>query len=145
MVCCAQDALIDGGVAIDPQLVQQPLSSGYPNKGYREMKALLALETPPTAVFAVSDRTALGAIRALREAGLQVPGDFSVVGFDDMPPNAYPPPALSTVTSERIAMGCIAMQRLHRIIKNPRYVPIQIVMPCELVIRESSALPRKRN
>lgn len=106
------------------------------------MKTLLSLAEPPTAVFAVSDRTALGAIQALREAGLQVPRDFSIVGFDDMPPNAYPPPALSTVTSERVAMGRIAMQRLHRIIKNPRYVPIQIVMPCQFVIRASSAPPR---
>lgn len=136
------NALIDAGFAVDWQLVQQPLSSGYPNKGYREMKTLLSLAEPPTAVFAVSDRTALGAIQALREAGLQVPRDFSIVGFDDMPPNAYPPPALSTVTSERVAMGRIAMQRLHRIIKNPRYVPIQIVMPCQFVIRASSAPPR---
>ncbi|MCY4146531.1 MAG: LacI family DNA-binding transcriptional regulator [Chloroflexi bacterium] len=139
------NAQIDVGFAVDWQLVQQPLSSGYPNKGYREMKALLSLEEPPTAVFAVSDRTALGAIQALQEVGLQVPRDFSLVGFDDMPPNAYPPPALSTVTSERIAMGRIAMQRLHRVIKNPRYVPIQIVMPSQLVIRGSSAPPRKAN
>ncbi len=139
------NALTDAGFAIDSQLVQKPMSSGYPNKGYREMKALLSSPDPPTAVFAVSDRTALGAIAALREAGLQVPRDFSIVGFDDMPPNAYPPPALTTVTSERIAIGRIAMQRLHRIIKNPRYVPIQIVMPCQLVIRDSSAPPRKTN
>ena len=139
------NALTDAGFAIDSQLVQKPMSSGYPNKGYREMKALLSLPEPPTAVFAVSDRTALGAIAALREAGLQVPRDFSIVGFDDMPPNAYPPPALTTVTSERIVIGRIAMQRLHRIIKNPRYVPIQIVVPCQLVIRDSSAPPRETN
>ncbi|MCY4465926.1 MAG: LacI family DNA-binding transcriptional regulator [Chloroflexi bacterium] len=137
------NALVEAGFAVDRQLVQQPMSSGYPNKGYREMKALLSLPDPPTAVFAVSDRTAQGAISALREAGLQVPRDFSIVGYDDMPPNAYPPPALTTVTSERLAMGHIAMQRLHRIINNPRYVPIQIVMPCQLVIRDSSAPPRK--
>ena len=69
------------------------------------MKALLAREKPPTAVFAVSDRTALGAIPAINEAGLRVPQDISVVGFDDMPPDVYPAPALTTVTSERSRHG----------------------------------------
>ena len=137
------NAMIDAGFCLDRELIQRPLSSGFPNKGYREMKALLSLEAPPTAVFAVSDRTALGAMVAIKEAGLGVPRDISIVGFDDMPPDVYPPPALTTVTSERLAMGHIAMQRLHRIIKNPRYVPINIVMPCQLVIRDSSGKPGK--
>ena len=136
------NAMIDAGLGIDLELVQRPLSSGLPNKGYREMKALLAIDAPPTAVFAVSDRTALGAIPAIQEAGLAVPRDISIVGFDDMPPSVYPTPALTTVTSERLAMGHIAMQRLHQIIKNPRHAPINIVMPCQLVIRDSSAQPR---
>ena len=133
------NAMIDSGLGMDETLIQKPLSRGLPNKGYLEMKALLSLAEPPTAVFAVSDRTALGAIPAIAEAGLEVPRDISIVGFDDMPPYAYPPPALTTMTSERLAMGHIAMQQLHRIIKNPRYVPINIVMPCQLVIRDSSA------
>ena len=107
------------------------------------MKALLARGQPPSAVFAVSDRTALGAIPALREAGLRVPQDISIVGFDDMPPDVYPAPALTTVTSERLAMGQIAMQRLHQIIQNPQLTPINIVMPSQLIKRESSAAPKK--
>ena len=137
------NAMVDSGLGIAEELIQKPLSSGLPNKGYREMKALLSLDEPPTAVFAVSDRTALGAIPAIEESGLAVPRDISIVGFDDMPPSVYPAPALTTVTSERLAMGHIAMQRLHQIIKNPRYVPINIVMPCQLVFRDSSAKPRK--
>ena len=136
-----RNAMIDADFDIDEDLVQAPISSGFPNKGYREMKALLAIDAPPTAVLAVSDRTALGAIPAIEEAGLQVPRDISIVGFDDMPPHAYPAPALTTVTSERLAMGHIAMQRLHQIIENPGYVPINIVMPCQLVIRDSSGEP----
>ena len=136
------NAMVDAGFDIDKSLVQEPLSSGLPNKGYREMEALLAIDEPPTAVFAVSDRTALGVIPAIEGAGLQVPRDISIVGFDDMPPYAYPPPALTTVTSERLAMGHIAMQRLHQLIKKPGLVPIQIVMPCQLVVRDSSAKPR---
>ena len=136
------NALVDSDLELDRRLIQAPLSSGLPNKGYREMKALLALDDPPSAVFAVSDRTALGAIPAARAAGLRVPQDISVVGFDDMPPEVYPAPALTTVTSERLAMGQIAMQRLHEIICNPQRTPIQIVMPCQLIARESSAAPR---
>jgi len=136
------NAMIDSGLGIDMELVQRPLSSGLPTKGYREMKALLNIDAPPTAIFAVSDRTALGAIQAIEEAGLAVPGDVSIVGFDDMPPDVYPAPALTTVTSERLAMGHIAMRRLHELIKNPGYAPIHIVMPCQLVIRDSSAEPR---
>ena len=136
------NAMVDAGLGIDMELMQPPLSSGLPTKGYREMKALLGLDEPPTAVFAVSDRTALGAIQAIEGAGLAVPEDVSVVGFDDMPPAVYPAPALTTVSSERLAMGHIAMKRLHEVIKNPSYVPIHVVMPCQLVIRESSAEPR---
>ncbi len=136
------NAMVDAGLCLDMELRQEPLSSGLPIKGYREMKALLSLDKPPTAVFAVSDRTALGAIQAIEEAGLRVPGDISVAGFDDMPPNVYPAPALTTVTSERLSMGHIAMQRLHQIIESPRLTPVNIVMPCQLVIRDSSAKPR---
>ena len=64
------NAMIDAGFGLDWELIQRPLSSGFPNKGYREMKALLSLDAPPTAVFAVSDRTALGAMPAIEEAGL---------------------------------------------------------------------------
>ena len=134
------NAIVDSGIELDMNLVQEPLSSGLPNKGYLEMKALLSIDEPPTAVFAVSDRTALGAILALREAGIRVPDDMSIAGFDDMPPYAYPAPALTTVTSDRLAMGHIAMQRLHQMIRNPALVPISIVMPSQLVIRESTCL-----
>ena len=139
------NAMFDAGIGVNWDLIQGPLSSGLPTKGYREMKALLSLDDPPSAVFAVSDRTALGAIPAIQEAGLQVPADISVVGFDDMPPDVYPEPALTTITSERLAMGHIAMQRLHRIIKNPHDVPIQILMPGQLVVRDSSAKPPETN
>ena len=135
------NAMIDAGLGIDMELVQRPMSSGSPTKGYLEMNALLALEQPPTAVFAVSDRTALGAVQAIEQRGLTVPGDISLVGFDDMPPDVYPAPALTTVTSKRLAMGHIAMQRLHRIIHYPQETPVNIVMPCQLVIRDSSAAP----
>ena len=137
------NALVDAEIEIDWNLIQAPLSKGIPNKGFMEMNALLEIDQPPTAIFAVSDRTALGAISAIEEAGLKVPTDISVVGFDDMPPYTYTnKPALTTITSERFEMGRIAMQRLHEIIKEPSLVPINIVMPSQLVIRDSSSKPQ---
>ena len=72
-----------------------------------------------------------------------MPDDISVVGFDDMPPYTYTnKPALTTITSDRQEMGRIAIQRLHQIINNPSLVPINIVMPSTLVIRDSSSPPQ---
>ena len=136
------NAMFDADLGVDSSLIQESLSKGIPNKGHLEMKALLEIEDPPTAVFAVSDRTALGAISALKEVGLTVPDDMSIVGFDDLPPYAYAEPALTSVTSERLELGRIAMQRLHRIINNPDLLPVKILMHTSLVIRDSSAPPR---
>jgi len=137
------NALLDAEIEIDWSLIQAPLSKGIPNKGFKEMQALLELDPPPTAVFAVSDRTALGAMSAIEEANLRIPTDISIVGFDDLPPYTYAnKPALTTVTSQRLEMGRIAMQRLHQIINDPSLVPINIVMPSQLVIRDSSSKPR---
>jgi DNA-binding LacI/PurR family transcriptional regulator len=123
-------------------LVQSPLSRGTPRKGYLEMQQLLSLKERPTAVFAVTDRTALGAMDAIREHGLRVPDDISIVGFDDINPEAYSPPALTTVSSARFDMGVVAAQRLTALIQNPDTVPVRTVMYTSLVIRESSSVPQ---
>ena len=100
------------GVPIPPFYRHPSISSGYPKKGYREMKDLLALPQPPTAVFAVSDRAALGAIDAIKEAGLRVPEDISIVGFDDLANAEYAVPPLTTVHYAREEMGTFALQAL---------------------------------
>lgn len=134
------NALVDAEIGIDPMLIQAPLSKGLPNKGYMEMKTLLKLDPLPTAVFAVSDRTAIGAMSAIEEAGLQIPSDISIVGFDNLPPYTYDnKPALTTISSQRLEMGRIAMQRLHQLINEPNLVPINMIMPSQLIVRESSA------
>lgn len=135
-------AMTDAGLPIDHDLIQQPLSKGKPNKGYLEMMALLDLPEPPTAIFAVTDRTALGAMAALNEVGINVPDDLSIVGFDDVTPEAYPKPSLTSITSKRLDMGRIAMQRLHELINDPDQTPIKIVMHTQLVIRDTSAPPK---
>lgn len=129
-------AMYDAGL---PPLIQPPLSKGIPRKGYREMQALLQTEPLPTAVFAVTDRTALGAMDALREHELHVPQDMSIAGFDDMPPDVYTHTPLTSVTSKRFDMGQVAMQRLHALIQDSALPPVKIVMPTQVVIRATTA------
>ena len=88
--------LLEHGLQIDPSLEPQPVS-GHPRKGYVQMQHLLTLPDPPTAVFAVSDRTAFGAMEAIKDAGLRIPDcDISIVGIDDVRDSAYSSPPLTT-------------------------------------------------
>jgi DNA-binding LacI/PurR family transcriptional regulator len=76
-------ALAEEGLVIPPEWMPQPVS-GHPKKGYLQMKEILRLPERPTAVVAVSDKTALGAMEAIREAGLRIPHDVALVGIDDV-------------------------------------------------------------
>jgi DNA-binding LacI/PurR family transcriptional regulator len=86
--------------------------SPTPEPGYQATKRLLASSKPFTALFAFNDISAMGAIRALREAGLRIPGDVSVVGFDDIQSAAYLTPGLTTVRQPLREMGRIAADAL---------------------------------
>jgi LacI family transcriptional regulator len=127
------------GVPIPAYYRQPSISSGYPKKGYREMKQLLALAEPPTAVFTVSDRAALGAIDAIKEAGLRVPQDISIVGFDDLANAEHALPPLTTVHYEREEMGRFALNCLLERIDNSARAPTRTCVLTELVVRASTA------
>ena len=110
--------------------------------GRRAMAALLSASTRLTAVFVASDVVALGAIAAIREAGLRVPGDISVVGFDDIPLAAYFDPPLTTVHVPAYDLGRTAgMALLDRI--QGRDSSGRTVLPTDLVIRSSTAPPNR--
>lgn len=134
--CCA---LIDAGLPLDPHLIQSPISSGIPNKGYREVRALLDRGTAFDALFCVSDRTALGALDALREAGIRVPDDILVIGFDNIAQASHTNPPLTTVHVPKAELGSFAMRRLHALIETeaPPF-PIKSNVPTELIVRESA-------
>lgn len=144
------------GLKIDPALVVRidaagwSMRTGYhpmtPEIGYKPMQALLEKTRDFTAVFCFNDIAAIGAIRALRDAGLSVPGDVSVVGFDDIQSAAYSTPSLTTVRQPLAAMGKRgALVLLQRIEDPKKEFPSEIVMEPELVLRESTAPARKRS
>lgn len=140
-------------VQISPALVVQlEGDSPSPEPGYIAANKLLATKEPFTALFSFNDVSAIGAIRAFREAGHRVPDDISVVGFDDIHAAAYQNPALTTIRQPLWAMGKLAAETLlRRIDKGPAAAfPKIISVEPELVIRQStsqapSALPSRNS
>jgi DNA-binding LacI/PurR family transcriptional regulator len=137
------------GIKLDPALVvridtaawsmktgQHPMA---PEIGYKPMAALLEKTKDFTAVFCFNDISAIGAIRALKDAGLRVPDDVSVVGFDDILSAAYATPSLTTVRQPLAEMGRRGAQvLLQRIADREKEFPPEIVVAPELVVREST-------
>jgi len=137
------------GLRIDPTLVVRIDSAGWsiktgehpmaPEIGHKPMKGLLERTHDFTAVFCFNDIAAIGAIRALKDAGLRVPEDVSVVGFDDIQSAAYNTPSLTTVRQPLFEMGQRGAQiLLERIANREASFPAEVVMAPELVIREST-------
>jgi LacI family transcriptional regulator len=115
---------------------QHPMA---PEIGYKPMAALLEKTRDFTAVFCFNDISAIGALRALKEAGLRVPEDVSVVGFDDILSAAYCTPSLTTVRQPLFEMGKRGAQiLLERIANREKEFPTEVVMSPELVVREST-------
>jgi DNA-binding LacI/PurR family transcriptional regulator len=128
------------GIRIRPELtVRIESRESTPEVGFPVTKKLLARKEPFTALFAYNDISAIGAIWALREAGLRVPEDVSIVGFDDIPGAAFANPGLTTVRQPLLRMGEIAAQTLVSYIEErEEYVP-EIAIEPEFVIRDSTA------
>lgn len=129
-------ALAEAGVQVPAHYLPEPVSE-HPQKGYLQMKRLLALAQRPTAVAAISDRTAFGAMSAIVEAGLNIPHDIAVAGIDDVVESAYAHPPLTTYHIPRREMGVLAMHKLHRIIAGEQEIAVKSIVYGELVVRES--------
>jgi len=142
------DAAKEFGIKVLPELtIELQANSWSPELGYDPVKLFLARKRDFTAIFCFNDTAAIGAIRALGEAGLRVPEDVSVIGFDDILSAAYQRPSLTTIRQPLRAMGTIAARTLLEKIAHPEeHFPEEIVMGPELVVRESSGrakAPRK--
>ena len=129
------------GLTIEEKLVVQ-LESEVPTSqpGYEAGRRLLETKQPFTAIFSFNDISAIGAIRALREAGRRVPEDISVIGFDDIHSASFQNPSLTTIRQPLRAMGVSAAETLlKRINAGPKEdYPRSIVAEPELIVRESS-------
>lgn len=133
-------ALEDAGITFDGGIVERAPSYSA-DEGYEGMKNLLARAGDLTAVFAETDELAIGAIRALYEAGLSVPRDLSIVGFDDIDICAYLSPGLTTVRQPIREMGRRTAEMMSRLIAGEREDEGSIIFGSELVVRESTGAP----
>jgi DNA-binding LacI/PurR family transcriptional regulator len=129
-----KEALQRRGIAFDPDLVVH--GDGYVRGGKETMSRLLALPSPPTAVFCYNDLTAIGAALAVREAGLRVPDDISLVGFDDIELAPYSHPPLTTVRQPVYELGHRAMEIVLALMADGQEAT-SVMLKGELVVRQS--------
>lgn len=134
-----QQALAEAGLAPPAEYLVE--ADGWPEGGQRAMRRLLALPHPPSAVFCFNDLTALGAIEAVRSAGLRVPDDLSVAGFDDIYLARYSSPPLTTVAQQSDRMARLAVEMALALIEGTP-LPTDTTLPGRLVVRQSTAPPR---
>lgn len=111
------------------------------DSGYRAMQTALERHPHLTAVFAVNDSMAIGAMRAAREAGRVVPRDLAVVGFDDIEWATHADPPLTTVKIPKRQMGAVAARRLVTLMEQPEEVPIRSMVATQLIVRASCGCP----
>jgi DNA-binding LacI/PurR family transcriptional regulator len=130
-------ALYKHGRLADPTLEEgMNLPGDYAEEAQEAMRRLLASPHPPDAVFACSDVAATSAMAVIKEAGLSVPGDIGVVGFDDLPSSASHTPSLSTIHVDTSGLGAQAVERLLAV--NQGAPSQQPLLPVTLHVRDSS-------
>jgi LacI family transcriptional regulator len=134
-----RDALRSASIDHDPGLVVK--GDFLEDRGYAATRKLLALQPRPTAIFTSADTAAFGAMRALREAGIRVPEDISIVGFDDIPESSLITPPLTTVRQPLREMGATAVRLLQRLMDEPDTTPRRTELATQLIVRESSGPP----
>jgi DNA-binding LacI/PurR family transcriptional regulator len=128
-------AIRDRGLEYEPALVATGVSTI--EEARAATAALLALPDPPTAIFTYNDRLAVGAYQAVRAAGLSIPRDVSVVGFDDVPLTEWIEPQLTTVRQPRREMGRIAVEILLKVLRGEPAPDLVVTQP-ELIVRGST-------
>ena len=132
-------ALAERGRTVEEALVAEGDFSEA--SGYYAMKRLLPAK--PDAVFAASDVMAFGGMRAIREAGLRIPEEIALVGFDDLPQASRSEPPLTTVRQQVVQFGMSAVEVLIDVIDNGVTPPRRIVMATELIVRDSCGAQRR--
>jgi DNA-binding LacI/PurR family transcriptional regulator len=136
-----RQALVDSGIEPDPDLIVP--GNGRADGGERALETLMALDVLPGAVFCYNDMTAIGLINAARGAGLAVPSDIAVAGFDDIPFATYCCPPLTTIAQPKVEMGQLAMKMALSLMTieegDEREELSNIVVQGKLIVRASTA------
>jgi DNA-binding LacI/PurR family transcriptional regulator len=130
-----KDALITSGITPDDELIQY--ADFDPQSGFVCMQALLATRKKFTAVFVASDNVAMGAKSALRETGLRIPDDISIMGFDDIPWARYSDPPLTTIRLPAQKLASEACLLLLDLMQGSEPEERNLVLDTELVVRKS--------
>ncbi len=130
-----RQALASYDIPFEEELVKP--GNWEPSSGYEMTRQLMALDTPPDAIFCANDMMALGCYDALREMGLRIPGDVSVVGFDDREVAQFTRPPLTTLLLPHFEMGVIAAELLIDGASSSIKGPAQIKVECTLIERRS--------
>lgn len=134
-----RQALTEAGLPYDPDLVIP--GTGHADSGEQALPIALAMPKRPTAVFCYNDVTAIGLMLAARQAGLHLPHDLAVVGFDDVPTASYVYPPLTTIAQPKRKMGRKAMDMVLVLLQNgaPHLGQVSnVVVRGKLIVRESS-------
>jgi LacI family transcriptional regulator len=129
----------EAGIAVDPALVRY--GNFHVNAGYEHGMNLLSRPDRPTAIFAGSDMQAMGVYRAARQLGLDIPGDVSVIGYDNLPVAAWVGPSLTTVSQPLRDMAGTATRMLLDLARGVELATSRVDLVTELVVRESTAPP----
>lgn len=131
-----RQALQEAGLEVDEVLMVR--GDFHPRSGYEAARRLLEQHPLPTALFACNDMMAIGALRALAEAGLRVPEDCSIVGYDDIELASYAAPPLTTVRQDKVAIAEAALRLVLERINQPELPARCETLPVELVERQST-------
>jgi DNA-binding LacI/PurR family transcriptional regulator len=133
-------ALAEAGIPVERDCVVES-DYGYA-AGEMAARRFLELRDRPTAVVAHNDLIAIGAMKAFMKAGLKVPGDVSVIGFDDIAAASYVQPPLTTIAGRKRQMGRAAIEMLLNLLKSGETVyPGTMKLPVDLIVRESTGPP----
>lgn len=130
-----KDGLASAGIPVEDDLIQ--VSDYTTETAYTCSQRLFALKTPPTAIFASNDMAAVGIYRAASQAGLRIPEDLSVVGFDNLQESNYLNPALTTIDQFVSNMGSMAVELVVRLVKGEILESNLHKIPTQLVVRDS--------
>lgn len=119
------------------RVVPTGVAGWIPQIGGQGTKELMNLDNPPDAIVCASDRLAIGAIQWLHQHGYQIPDDVAVTGLDNIPESEFTFPTLTTVHVHKELLGELAVERITRRIENPDEIPLRIITPTSLIIRQS--------